>query len=208
VERFSEYIGYDDQGRLTVEEVDVAWLAPERGTPLYITSSAQIRHNYRRFHAAFAAHYPDVHVHYAIKDLPGHAPWVHVDTSSNHLLRLQTAGYYYRCIPVIDTGGPRQEVEIVGPTCTPDVLEKRVMMPRLARGDLVAFLDAGMYAETNGNQYNGLPRPATVLISGTRVDLIKERETYLDVFAKQRVPEWLTRAQPALAQPALAGIER
>jgi hypothetical protein len=48
-----------------------------------------------------------------------------------------------------------------------------------------------MYAETTSNQYNGMPRPATVLVSGALVDIIKKRETIADVFRLHQIPERL-----------------
>lgn len=56
------------------------------------------------------------------------------------------------------------------------------------QGDLIAILDAGMYAETTASQFNGRPRPATVLVHGDKSDVIKRRETFRDVFATQCIP--------------------
>ena len=56
-------------------------------------------------------------------------------------------------------------------------------MPRLKRGDVVAFLDAGAYGETKAATFNAEPRPASVLVSGDRADVITERETMRDVLA-------------------------
>jgi diaminopimelate decarboxylase len=61
----------------------------------------------------------------------------------------------------------------------------------MKRGDLIAVLDAGMYAETTSTQFNGMPRPATVLVSGRSHELIKRRETVEDIFALHRIPERL-----------------
>jgi diaminopimelate decarboxylase len=82
-------------------------------------------------------------------------------------------------------------MRVVGPTCSPSVLASAAELPELARGDLLAILDAGMYAETSSTQFNGVPRPATVMVDGERADVIKERETVQDVFARHRIPERL-----------------
>ncbi len=52
--RPSEYIGVNEKGHLMVENIDVVDLVKEFGTPLYVSSENQIRHNYRRFFKAFA----------------------------------------------------------------------------------------------------------------------------------------------------------
>ena len=56
---FSEFIGIGDNGHLWVEGCDVVALADAYGTPLYVISEGQLRHNYRRFRDAFAARYQE-----------------------------------------------------------------------------------------------------------------------------------------------------
>ena len=55
---FSEFIGIGEDGHLWVEGRDVVELADTFGTPLYVISENQFRHNYRRFRDAFASRYP------------------------------------------------------------------------------------------------------------------------------------------------------
>ncbi len=90
-----------------------------------------------------------------------------------------------------------EKVTIVGSTCTDSVLGEDRIMPEMRRGDPIAILDAGMYAETASSQLNGVPRPATVLVNGPTVETVKERETVDDVFAKHRIPERLRRGRGA-----------
>lgn len=118
--------------------------------------------------------------------------WVNVDASTNNLMRRDTSESAYAVVPAERLREPLAEtVDVVGPTCVESRLGDDVRMPILRRGDLIAVLDAGMYAETTSTQFNGLPRPATVLVGGDQVDLIKERETLADVFEKHRIPERL-----------------
>ncbi len=56
---FSEFIGIGDNGHLWVEGCDVVALADAYGTPLYVISEGQLRHNYRRFRDAFASRYAE-----------------------------------------------------------------------------------------------------------------------------------------------------
>ena len=48
-----------------------------------------------------------------------------------------------------------------------------------------------MYSESTATQFNSVPRPATILVGEETVDVIKERETVEDVFAKMRIPDRL-----------------
>jgi diaminopimelate decarboxylase len=118
--------------------------------------------------------------------------WVNLDCSTNQLTRIMSRGDYYHIVAAEKLNEPAtEEVEVVGPLCMPDVLGSRRTLPPLQRGDLVAILDAGMYAETTSSQFNGQPRPGTVLVHGADADMIKTPETIEDVFAHHRIPERL-----------------
>ena len=73
-----------------------------------------------------------------------------------------------------------------------DLLGERPL-PALAEGDLLAVLDVGGYAEVLSNQFNLLPRPATVLVEGDTAEVIRRRETLDDILATQVVPARLAR---------------
>ena len=118
--------------------------------------------------------------------------WVNVDASTNNLMRIDTSGTAHPIVPATGLGRAiDRAMRVVGPTCAPSVLARAAELPELARGDLLAILDAGMYAETSSTQFNGVPRPATVMVKEDRADVIKERETVQDVFARHRIPERL-----------------
>lgn len=59
--------GKTEEGHLTIGGVDVADLAQEFGTPLYIMDEALIRQNCRNYQEAFRQHYPNAAVAYASK---------------------------------------------------------------------------------------------------------------------------------------------
>lgn len=118
--------------------------------------------------------------------------WVNLDASTNNLMRIDTSRSAHHIFPA--TGMNREAAEhviVVGETCIDSVFSPDCLMPPLERGEPIAILDAGMYAETASTQLNGIPRPATILVSGTSSDLVKEREKVEDVFAKHRLPDRL-----------------
>jgi len=122
--------------------------------------------------------------------------WVNVDFSTNNLTRIDSAGASHHVVPVSRLLEPaRVETIVVGGTCALSVIAEMTVLPALARGDGIAVLDAGMYAETTSNQYNAVPRPATVLVNGSEADVVRERETIADVFATQRLPKRLRKPQ-------------
>jgi diaminopimelate decarboxylase len=125
-----------------------------------------------------------------VKRLPtGSTTWVNVDASTNHCPRVPLQGYYYEIVHATkgrDAGDG--EVTVVGPTCVLDILGERRPLPALSRGDLLAVLDVGGYAEVLSTQFNLLPRPATVLVDGDACEVIRRRETIDDLLATQAVP--------------------
>jgi len=116
--------------------------------------------------------------------------WANLDASTNNLMRIDTSGSAYHLF--LATAMDRQSTEkvtFVGETCIDSIFSADRLVPPMGRGEPVAVLDAGMYAETGSTQLNGVPRPATVLVSGSHSEIIKQRETIADVFSKHRVPE-------------------
>ena len=81
--------------------------------------------------------------------------------------------------------------DIVGCSCYGDRLLPRVPIPQMRCGDLVALLDTGAYQEVSMSNFNALPRPATVLVTGDQAEVIRLRETESDVFRRDRVPQHL-----------------
>src|SRR6202011_641814 len=116
--------------------------------------------------------------------------WVNVDASVNNVMMRETRDYEYWLLPASRmTDNFSDSCFVTGPICMGKPLGRGTPLPAVSRGDLLAILDAGMYAETLSTQMNGVPRPATVLVNGGRHELIKERETVRDVFSRFILPE-------------------
>lgn len=115
--------------------------------------------------------------------------WVHVDASTNQLMRIETSRSWYYILPASRMAAEMDhKVDIVGPSCIPSLLGSQRDMPDLMRGDLIAIPDAGMYAEVISNQFNGLVRPANILVSKHGADIVRRRETFEDIFGMHAVP--------------------
>jgi diaminopimelate decarboxylase len=125
--------------------------------------------------------------------------WVTADFSTNNIMRIDTSGSAHHVLACNGMYRKSTEiVDIVGPTCTWSTITANRLMPQLNRGDPIAVLDVGMYAETASTQFNGVPRPATVLVCGKNAEIIKARETVDDVFSKCRIPD---RLKPGVVGP-------
>jgi diaminopimelate decarboxylase len=86
---------------------------------------------------------------------------------------------------------PALRADLVGISCGFDVLASQVNLPAVAAGDVVALLDTGAYQDACASNFNALPRPGTVLVSGDRAEWIKQPETVEQVFARDVIPERL-----------------
>jgi len=80
--------------------------------------------------------------------------------------------------------------DVVGPLCeTGDFLALDRMLPAsLARGDLLAVFTAGAYGMSMASRYNSSPLPAEALVSGSRAELVRHRETYETLVEHEREP--------------------
>lgn len=81
-----------------------------------------------------------------------------------------------------------ETADIVGQTCNFELLSPDARVPPLDTGDVIALLNTGAYNEPMAANFNSLPRPASVLVCGDTADIIKQRETVDDVFARDRIP--------------------
>lgn len=75
---------------------------------------------------------------------------------------------------------------IAGKHCeSGDVLIEQAVLPEPRRGDLLAVPATGAYTLAMGSNYNGIPRPAAVLVSNGDARLILRRETVDDLLARE-----------------------
>jgi diaminopimelate decarboxylase len=81
---------------------------------------------------------------------------------------------------------PEGEFAIAGKHCeSGDVLIERAYLPEPRRGDLLAVPATGAYTLGMASNYNGVPRPAAVLVRGGEARLILRRETVDDLLARE-----------------------
>ena len=79
---------------------------------------------------------------------------------------------------------PDDVFTIAGKHCeSGDVLIERAELPEPRRGDLIAVPATGAYTLGMASNYNGVPRPAAVLVSNGSARLIRRRETVDDLLA-------------------------
>ena len=95
------------------------------------------------------------------------------------------------------------KADVVGRSCYGDRLLGAVRLPEAEIGDLLAFLDTGAYQEVSASNFNAMPRPAAVLVTGDRAAIIRRAENLDDVFRRDELPEHLAPSEAAAESPQL-----
>jgi diaminopimelate decarboxylase len=107
-----------------------------------------------------------------------------VDAGMNDLMRPTLYGSYHEIIPARYHQEEGLQADVVGPLCeTGDFLAQDREMPDVEPGESLAILDAGAYGFVLSSNYNTRPRPAEVLVQGSRAELIRAREGLEDLMS-------------------------
>jgi len=117
-----------------------------------------------------------------------------IDAGMNDLIRPALYDAHHEIAAVMEPaiGSPRLKYDVVGPVCeTSDLFAAGRPLPELKSGDLVAILSAGAYGAVMASDYNARPAACEVLVSGEQWGIVRPRETYADLIAKDRIPDWL-----------------
>jgi diaminopimelate decarboxylase len=110
-----------------------------------------------------------------------------VDAAMNDLMRPALYDAWHDVVPVAPRGNTAKTYEVVGPVCeSGDFLAHRRELA-VAEGDLLAILSAGAYGMSMSSNYNARPRAAEVMVDGSRVHLIRNRERVEDLYAGERL---------------------
>ena len=117
-----------------------------------------------------------------------------IDAGMNDLIRPAMYDAFHEIVPVREpaVGSPRPRYDVVGPVCeTSDLFAADRPLPELKSGDLVAILSAGAYGAVMASNYNARPAAPGVLVHGAQWGIVRPRESYDDLIAKDHIPDWL-----------------
>jgi diaminopimelate decarboxylase len=120
----------------------------------------------------------------AVKRLPGRT-WVAVDGGMSDNPRPQLYDAHYTALSAGRADEPvDQTVSVAGMHCeSGDVLIDDVRLPSPRRGDLLAVPATGAYTLAMSSNYNGVGRPAAVLVGDGDAQVIRRRESVDDLLA-------------------------
>jgi len=111
-----------------------------------------------------------------------------VDAAMNDLLRPALYGAWQDIIPINKKSHSVAKAwDIVGPICeTGDFLGKDRAI-QLSEGDLLAVRSAGAYGFTMSSNYNSRPKVAEIMVDGSDIHLIRERESISDLWKSEKL---------------------
>ena len=117
-----------------------------------------------------------------------------VDAAMNDLARPSLYGSFHAIVPVGRAARRNVTADVVGPVCeSGDFLAKGRRMPAVRPGDLLAVMSAGAYGFSMASNYNSRPRAAEVMVSGSRFEVVRERESLRDLVGGERIASFLLK---------------
>lgn len=124
-----------------------------------------------------------------------------VDAAMNDLIRPTLYDAWHRVMPVVEGGtvdADGRPTDLVGPVCeTGDILALGRDLSGAQPDDLLAIASAGAYASAMASEYNTRPLIAEVMVRGRDFAIIRERETYDTILARDVAPPWQEAGGPA-----------
>jgi diaminopimelate decarboxylase len=121
------------------------------------------------------------------KNIPGVRQYVFVDGGMGDNIRPALYDSKYEAAVANKMGKPETDVvTIAGKFCeSGDILVKDVRLPKLESGDILAMPTSGAYSIPMSSNYNASLRPAVVMVKEGKARLIRQRETYEDLTARE-----------------------
>jgi diaminopimelate decarboxylase len=117
-----------------------------------------------------------------------HKNFAVIDAAMNDLIRPSFYDAWHAVLPVRERSDTAPRTwDLVGPVCESGDWLARARELALAENDLLAFRTAGAYGFTMSSNYNTRPRAAEVLVDGSEVHLVRERETFEDLVRGERL---------------------
>lgn len=111
-----------------------------------------------------------------------------VDAGTNDLLRPVLYDSWHNIVAAHDGEGKPREWDIVGPICESSDVIGRDRTLILSEGDLLVIEDVGAYGLSLSSNYNSRLRVAELLVSSKGIQMIKQRESLVDLVRLEEIP--------------------
>ena len=119
----------------------------------------------------------------SVKEIPGFRNYVSVDGGMPDNPRYALYQSQYTALVANRATAPRDYVATVAGRCceSGDLIGEGMALQRPVRGDILAVLTTGAYNYAMASNYNKLPRPPVVMLSGGKPRLAVRRESFADL---------------------------
>ncbi len=109
--------------------------------------------------------------------------FVILDAGMNDLMRPALYGAIHKIIPTIKSKKySNKTYEFVGPICeSTDKFSSNKKFQKLKEKDLIIICDVGAYGSSLSSNYNLRPKPAEILIKGSKIVIAKKRQKLIDL---------------------------
>ncbi len=128
-----------------------------------------------------------------VKHTPGRT-FVVIDAGMNDLIRPAMYEAYHSILPVIEPpeNSVPEPVDIVGPVCeSSDIFAAQHPLVAPKENSLLVIRSAGAYGASMASTYNHRPLLAEVMVNGAAHAVIRPRQTYAELLARDTLPPWL-----------------
>jgi diaminopimelate decarboxylase len=115
------------------------------------------------------------------------------DAGMNDFIRPSLYASHHAIDSASSDAEPTLRANIVGPVCeSGDFFANNRLIADVAPGDLLVLRATGAYGYSMASNYNSRPRPAEVLVDGSRFAVITERESDADLTRRETfAPDWI-----------------
>jgi diaminopimelate decarboxylase len=122
-----------------------------------------------------------------VKEVKGYRNYVTIDGGMTDNPRFALYGSKYTVLNAGRMNEPADyECTIAGRCCeSGDRIAENVRISRPERGDIIAVLSTGAYNYSMSSNYNRVPKPAMVIISGGKARLAVRRESFEDMMRNE-----------------------
>jgi diaminopimelate decarboxylase len=119
----------------------------------------------------------------AIKEIPGIRKWVCIDGGISDNIRPALYGAKQEALVANKASAAEEEiVTIAGKLCqSGDVLVRDTGLASVRSGDTIAVAVCGAYSIPMSSNYNGMPKPAIIMVQNGEARLVRRRESYEDL---------------------------
>lgn len=121
----------------------------------------------------------------AVKEIPNIRNYISVDGGMGDNPRYILYESEYEAVRVHDPLAEKTVTATIAGKCceSGDILVKDAKLPEIKPGDMIAVLATGAYNYSMASNYNRIPRPPIVMVSGGKSKLAVKRESYDDLIS-------------------------